>query len=60
MFKEGNRVRTDLGAEGVVESVETGKNGEPLIRIRWRTGVLGAYNPEEVQRYEITRATGTT
>jgi hypothetical protein len=57
MLKEGDRVRADLGAEGVVEMVETGRNGETLILIRWKTGVLGAYNPEEVSRYKIVRST---
>ncbi|MEM4297138.1 MAG: hypothetical protein QW815_02070 [Nitrososphaerota archaeon] len=55
MFKEGDKVQSGLGAEGVVEAIEVGKDGQELVRIRWKTGVLGAYNYEEIRRYKIVK-----
>ncbi|HIE53614.1 MAG TPA: hypothetical protein EYP90_00270 [Chromatiaceae bacterium] len=55
MLKEGDKVQSGLGAEGVVEAVEIGKDGQELVWIRWKTGVLGAYTREEVSRYKIVK-----
>lgn len=56
MFNIGDKVKSDLGATGVVEGVERGKDGQLLIMVRWKTGVLGAYSGEEVRRYGFVKA----
>jgi hypothetical protein len=54
-FKPGVKVRSSLGAEGTVEGVVTGKDGQLRLYIRWRTGALGAYTTEEAKRYALTK-----
>ena len=49
------KVRSGLGAEGVVERIERGKDGATIYYIRWKTGALGAYTEEELKRYGINR-----
>ncbi len=50
-----DRVRSGLGAEGIVERIERGKDGQILYYIRWKTGGRGTYTEEELKRYEIKR-----
>lgn len=54
-FNVSDKVRAGLGVLGTVESIESGKSGEVLVRIRWSTGSLGAYGEEELRRYKIVR-----
>ena len=54
-FNLGDRVQSLLGASGIVEAVEQDKDGQVRVFIRWKSGVLGSYNEEEVKRYEIKR-----
>lgn len=51
------KVKTNLGAEGIVERIERGKDGQILYYIRWKTGALGTYSEEELKRYKIKRVT---
>lgn len=57
-FTLGEKVQSSLGASGVVEAVDRDKDGQIRIFIRWKTGVLGSYNEEEVRRYEIKKSGG--
>lgn len=53
-FKVGDKVVSDLGAEGVVEDVIE-IQGKPYIVVRWRTKSRGAYGKEEIKRYGIKK-----
>lgn len=55
MLNVGDKVRSPLKMEGVVVEVTKAGDGQQLYAIRWRTGVLGYYTPEEVRRYRIRR-----
>ncbi len=57
-FALGVKVQSSLGASGVVEAVDRDKDGQVRIFVRWKTGVLGSYNEEEVRRYEIKKSGG--
>jgi hypothetical protein len=55
MFNPGEKVRSELGAEGVVERVLRNKDGQTVVHIRWSRGPVGAYTLEEIKRYGIRR-----
>lgn len=55
-FNAGDKVQTSLGAIGTVEVVEIDKDGQPIIKIRWKSGALGAYTREDVKRYGVKKA----
>jgi hypothetical protein len=41
--------------EGVVVGVGKNKDGQTVVRIRWRRGSIGTYTLEEIKRYGIRR-----
>ena len=54
-FKIGDKVVSELGAEGVVEDIIE-IQGKPYILVRWRTKSKGAYGKEEIKRYGLRKA----
>ena len=56
-FRIGDKVVTDLGAEGVVEDIIE-IQGKPYILVRWRNKSKGAYGREEIKRYGIRKVPG--
>jgi hypothetical protein len=55
MFNPGEKVRSELGVEGMVVGVGKNKDGQTVVRIRWRRGSIGTYTLEEIKRYGIRR-----
>ena len=55
-FNIGEKVQTELGAVGVVEVMDTNKDGQPVVWVRWKSGAVGSYTKEDVKRYKIKKA----
>jgi hypothetical protein len=53
-FPIGTKVRSERGAEGVVEDIIY-IEGKPYIQVRWRNGSWGVYGREEIKRYRIVK-----
>ena len=55
-FNVGDKVQASLGTSGIVEVLDTDKDGQPVVRIRWKSGALGTYTREDIKRYAIKKA----
>jgi len=55
-FNIGDKVRASLGASGVVEIIDVDKDGQIVVRVRWKSGALGTYTKEDIKRYGIKKA----
>ena len=55
-FNVGDKIRASLGAAGIVEVLDTEKDGQLVVRIRWKSGAQGSYTKEDIKRYQIKKA----
>lgn len=55
-FNVGDKVQASLGTSGVVEVLDADKDGQSVVRIRWKSGALGTYTREDIKRYVIKKA----
>ena len=55
-FNVGDKVQASLATSGIVEIVDTDKDGQLVVRIRWKSGALGTYTREDIKRYSIKKA----
>jgi hypothetical protein len=54
-FNIGDKVQGSLGTSGVVEVVDMDKDGQIVVRIRWKSGAQGTYTKEDIKRYGIKK-----
>ncbi len=55
-FNVGDKVQATLGTAGIVEVLDTEKDGQLVVRIRWKSGAQGTYTKEDIKRYHIKKA----
>lgn len=55
LFNIGDKVQTSLGTTGVVEVLDTDKDGQLVVFVRWKSGALGTYTKEDINRYGIKK-----
>jgi len=55
-FSIGDKVQASLGTAGIVEVLDTEKDGQLVVRIRWKSGAQGTYTKEDIKRYHIKKA----